>query len=109
MNCGDIDFNQHLEKRDFIKEAGDMIGINLKEPIDLSQMQVHNVSSEPFRDEQGCFYIKRSTNLFIHTINEHGEREELKITFELKSQRQPKRDKDETLDEQEARKRTRKE
>lgn len=92
MSCGDIDFHQHLEKRDFIKEAGDMVGINLKEPIDLSQMQVHNVSSEPFRDENGYFYVNRSANLFIHTINEHGEREELKITFELKSQRQPKID-----------------
>lgn len=91
MDCNNIgDHERHLKpERDLMKEASRMIGINLKESIDLSQMQVHDVSSEPFQDNIGHFYMKRSANLFAYVINEHGEREELKISFELKSTRRP--------------------
>jgi hypothetical protein len=74
-----------------MKLAGQMVGIDLEKPIDCSQMDVREVSAWP--DEHIYSrqrFFKRTTVLRAFVINEEGEREEIEITFELKSVRLPK-------------------
>lgn len=75
-----------------IKNAGINVGLDLENPIDCSQMDVYQISSE--MDYGNNYYdhleVKRTTVLHAFIFNEHGEREELTITFELKSLRTPK-------------------
>lgn len=82
---------QPNEPRDLMEEAGRMVGIDLKNPIDVSQMQVHSVESMPNQKDYGQIFIIRKAKLFAYVTNEFGEPEELTIKFTLKSTRQPKR------------------
>ena len=71
--------------------AGQMVGLDLEKPIDCSQMDVGEVSAWPDEDiYTRQRFFKRTTVLHAFVINEQGEREELEITFELKSVRLPK-------------------
>jgi hypothetical protein len=71
--------------------AGQMVGIDLENPIDLSQMKVSEVRAWPDEDIfSRRMYFRRTTVLKTFVINEDGEREELEITFELKSNKLPK-------------------
>lgn len=82
------------DKRDLMDEAGKMVGLNLKEPIDCSQMQVYSVTSDVETSHDvynfGNMHMLRKAQLFAFVINEQGEREELTIEFTLKSYRRPK-------------------
>lgn len=74
-----------------IKDAGNMVGLDLENPIDCSQMDVYEISSVPrYDDYNGQSRMERKTVLHAFVFNEYGEREELTITFELLSQRRPK-------------------
>lgn len=73
-----------------MKMAGDMVGIDLTKPIDCSQMNVDLISCEPYMEFSERIKIKRTTVLRTYIFNEEGEREELEITFQLKSNRMPK-------------------
>lgn len=75
-----------------IEKAGIMVGLDLTKPIDLSQMSIWHTSCNPvysnYNFEQR--FIERECLLQTFVINDEGEREELEITFKLKSQRMPK-------------------
>jgi len=74
-----------------MKLAGQMVGIDLEKPIDVSQMEVHEVRTWSDEDVYSHkMFFRRTTVLKTFVINEEGEREELEITFELKSNRLPK-------------------
>lgn len=92
MNYHEIGGCQFKDTRDLIDEAGKMVGIDLKNPIDLSQMQVRNVSSQPYAEDgdYGRMAMSRKATLFAYVFNEDGEQEELTIEFSLKSNRRPK-------------------
>lgn len=83
----------HKDNRDLIEEAGRMVGIDLKNPIDLSQMHVYNITSEaaPTDDPYPRMEMIHKAILFANVTNEHNEQEKLTIIFELKSARAPKR------------------
>lgn len=92
MNYQDLGQCHYKDTRDPIDEAGKMVGIDLKNPIDLSQMQVHGVSSQPYAEDgdYGRMAMARKATLFAYVFNDHGEQEELTIEFTLKSTRRPK-------------------
>lgn len=74
-----------------IKNAGLMVGVDLENPIDLSEMQVHSISSQPvFNERDLIMYVERKCDLHCLVVNEHGEEEELEVSFTLKSKRAPK-------------------
>lgn len=78
-----------------IKNAGVNVGLDLEKPIDCSQMDLYEVSSfitnNNYKDKME---VNRRTVLHAFVFNEDGDREELTITFELKSQKIPKLVKD---------------
>lgn len=79
------------EEKDLMLTAGETVGLDLKHPIDCSQMLVIQASAEPMREEgYGGMYFLRKSILHAYVYDEKGDREELTITFELKSQRAPK-------------------
>lgn len=78
------------DKRDLMLTAGENVGLDLKNPIDCSQMTVMEASKNRVREEYGSMYMIRKSVLRAYVFNDRDEREELTITFELKSQRAPK-------------------
>lgn len=79
-------------EKDLMLTAGETVGLDLKSPIDCSQMMVMGASTEPKQEEgqYGKMYFLRKSILHAFVYNEKGELEELTITFKLKSQRAPK-------------------
>lgn len=73
-----------------IKNAGINVGLDLEKPIDCSKMDLYQISSEPEYIDYDKISVKRTSVLHACVFNQEGEREELTITFELKSQRMPK-------------------
>lgn len=96
--AGCNDLGPELYMKDFgmkkleIDKAGIMVGLNLAKPVDLSQMEVWNISFKATEDQwnEKKRIFKRMTTLHTYVVNEEGDHEELEITFELKSQRLPK-------------------
>lgn len=93
--CNDIRSNIPacgIENHLSIEIAGDVVGLNLKDPIDISQMQVRSISVEPVCDDfnEGRRKFIRSTVLRTYIFNEEGEREELIFTIERHSTKMPK-------------------
>lgn len=72
--------------------AGDVVGLDLTKPIDCSQMTVVEVSCNQYNEMNlnQKIKIKRTAILHAFVFNADGEREELEITFELKSNKMPK-------------------
>lgn len=71
--------------------AGAMVGLDLTQPIDCSQMQISCIQAMPIPENYSRrTMIERETILMAYVFNDLGEREELEITFKLKSQRMPK-------------------
>lgn len=74
-----------------IEKAGQMVGLDLKHPIDCSQMRIVDISDDLDRDKHdSSIEVIRRTVLHTYVINDYGEREELEITFKLKSKRRAK-------------------
>jgi hypothetical protein len=73
--------------KDYHDDARRLIGIDLKKPVDLSQMDIHNVSSDTSMDYNKMEFIK-TVQLHTYHINEFGDRDEISILIEVKS---PKR------------------
>jgi len=88
------DFISNCKKdtRDLMLTAGETVGLDLKNPIDCSQMMVMQASTETMRENghYGEIYLLRKSVLHAYVYNDKDEREELTVTFELKSQRAPK-------------------
>lgn len=73
-----------------MKLAGQMVSIDLENPIDLSQMTIMEISETPKHDIDSRMMFERKTILHAF-VNNNGREEELEITFILKSQnRSPK-------------------
>ena len=87
MKCNDLGLDPCELKGKYptMKEAGDMVSLDLEKPIDVSQMNIYNIQAEPLMKDFGQMYFKRTTVLKAFVINDDGDEEELKITFELKS------------------------
>lgn len=66
--------------------AGKNVGLDLTKPIDLSNMKLLFIGTEPILDENGAYFI-RTTHLFADVINENGNNEFLEIKISLKSER----------------------
>lgn len=95
MRCdflGDIEPCGINKKIPTMEKAGEMVGLDLTKPIDCSQMDVYNISSEVDYGNTSYDQVKIKRNCVLHAFvfNDQGEREELTITFELLSQRLPK-------------------
>lgn len=73
-----------------MKQAGLMVGIDLENPVDLSQMRIFGVYEETKLDEYYRYSVLRVAELHAFTVNEHGQQDELTITITLKSDRRPK-------------------
>lgn len=98
MNCNDLRDLGNIGSCGIIKPhitmdmAGDVVGLDLTKPIDCSQMTIREISCNKYdtMDYTQKIKINRTTILHAYVFNEDGEREELEITFELKSDRMPK-------------------
>lgn len=78
-----------------LKDVERFINVDISQPIDLSQCQIHEVSAMPMFSENDHFrYFERKALLHTFVINE-GEREELLIEFTLKSKHYPDKKPDE--------------
>lgn len=72
-----------------MKQAGDMVCVDLTKPIDVSQMNIGSLSTRPIEGEFSRISIERKTILYCYVIND-GEQERLTIEFTLESQKYPK-------------------
>lgn len=90
LNIGELPKQKTHEE--LLKQASSMIGVDISKPIDVSQMQIRQISCEPVsRDnDYGRMFLRREVRLSSKVINEFGEEEEIFIEFVIHSNRRPK-------------------
>lgn len=88
-NLGDIGPCEMLRPNITMKQAGDMVCLDLTKPIDVSQMNIGSLSAKPIEGEFSRISVERKAILYCYVIND-GQQERLTIEFTLESQRYPK-------------------